>query len=230
MNTAARIESTGKKGRIQISLATASLLREAGKANWVVPREERVLAKGIGIIQTCWLSLKAFSPGDISTSLDISSKESVKHTIDKRDALVDWHTEGLARFLKVVVAQQRASKKPGDVDSALTAAERNLTRNRKAPIDEITEKIDFPEVFDLDKVQEASESIALDQNVMMQLRSFVESIASTYKDVPFHNVSLLRTKYLLGLLLFCFYFLFLIAVSSLVLSRSSVIAPMSSCP
>ena len=194
VNTAARIESTSKKGRIQISLATANLLREAGKDNWVVPREERVLAKGIGIIQTCWLSLKASSPGDVSTSLDISSRGNFKRSLDKRAALVDWHTEGLARFLKVVVAQQKASRTPNDGDSALTAAERNIVRSRKAPIEEITEKIAFPEVLDLDKVQAAAESIELERNVMLQLRSFVESIAATYKDVPFHNVSLLLSN------------------------------------
>ena len=38
VNTAARMESTGKRNRIQVSQTTADLLAEAGKAHWVQPR------------------------------------------------------------------------------------------------------------------------------------------------------------------------------------------------
>lgn len=46
MNTAARMESTGERDKIHLSQETANLLIQAGKGHWVVPREEKVIAKG----------------------------------------------------------------------------------------------------------------------------------------------------------------------------------------
>jgi class 3 adenylate cyclase len=52
MNTASRMESTGQPGKIQISEETAEFLIEAGKESWLTPREERIVAKGKGELQT----------------------------------------------------------------------------------------------------------------------------------------------------------------------------------
>lgn len=57
------MESTGMKNRIQLSLATAELLSEAGK-DWTVPREEKVIAKGKGEMQTFWLKMPSRSDGN----------------------------------------------------------------------------------------------------------------------------------------------------------------------
>lgn len=46
VNTAARMESTGSPGRIQVSQETADLLIQQGKSRWLVAREDEVLAKG----------------------------------------------------------------------------------------------------------------------------------------------------------------------------------------
>ena len=54
MNTAARMESTGQPGKIHLSQATATLLSENGKKSWIVPREDRVVAKGKGELVTYW--------------------------------------------------------------------------------------------------------------------------------------------------------------------------------
>jgi class 3 adenylate cyclase len=43
VNTAARIESTGKRERIHLSESTANLIIASGKPDWVTPREEYVL-------------------------------------------------------------------------------------------------------------------------------------------------------------------------------------------
>lgn len=48
MNTAARMEHTGLRDRIQISQATTDLLLAGGKSSWIIPREELVHAKGKG--------------------------------------------------------------------------------------------------------------------------------------------------------------------------------------
>ena len=52
---AARMESTGQKGRIQLSQETADLLVKAGKGSWLEERRDMVEAKGKGTLQTYWL-------------------------------------------------------------------------------------------------------------------------------------------------------------------------------
>ena len=58
MNTASRIEHGGMPGRIHLSQTTADALIEAGKTDWVVPREEKIFAKGKGELTTFWLEPK----------------------------------------------------------------------------------------------------------------------------------------------------------------------------
>lgn len=45
-NTAARMESTGVGGKIQMSETTAQLILDAGKVSWIKARQETVHAKG----------------------------------------------------------------------------------------------------------------------------------------------------------------------------------------
>jgi class 3 adenylate cyclase len=55
VNTAARMENTGIPGKIQVSADTAKLIIDAGKQEWLKPREGGVEeAKGKGIMQTSW--------------------------------------------------------------------------------------------------------------------------------------------------------------------------------
>ncbi|CAB9526134.1 Receptor-type guanylate cyclase gcy [Seminavis robusta] len=55
VNTAARMESNGKKECIHCSQETADILYEKGKGHWVHPRDERIVAKGKGELQTYWI-------------------------------------------------------------------------------------------------------------------------------------------------------------------------------
>ena len=50
VNTAARMESTGKVNKIQVSEATATLLKNDKKSHWLQAREEKVEAKGKGLM------------------------------------------------------------------------------------------------------------------------------------------------------------------------------------
>ena len=52
INTASRMESTSPPNRIQLSSETAALLRKAGREDWIVPREDKIQAKGKGEMQT----------------------------------------------------------------------------------------------------------------------------------------------------------------------------------
>jgi hypothetical protein len=62
VNTAARMESTGLKQKIQISQETANRLIDCGKSSWVVPRENTIMVKGKGEMQTYWLQTKQEVP------------------------------------------------------------------------------------------------------------------------------------------------------------------------
>lgn len=55
VNTAARMESTGERDKIQISQQTRDKLVEAGKVHWFIKREDVVKARGKGDLQTYWL-------------------------------------------------------------------------------------------------------------------------------------------------------------------------------
>jgi class 3 adenylate cyclase len=55
VNTASRMENTGRKDTIQISQTTADLLTDANKGKWLIRREDLVSIKGKGHIQTFWL-------------------------------------------------------------------------------------------------------------------------------------------------------------------------------
>ena len=55
VNTASRMESTGEPDRIQISSATADILKQNGKGHWILPRQDLVEVKGKGTFQTYWL-------------------------------------------------------------------------------------------------------------------------------------------------------------------------------
>jgi class 3 adenylate cyclase len=55
INTAARIESTGKPNYIHLSEETAQLLELGGNGHWLLPRKDPVKAKGKGLLKTFWL-------------------------------------------------------------------------------------------------------------------------------------------------------------------------------
>lgn len=72
VNTASRMESTGSPGRIQVSQETFKELEKMGKSRWLVQRDEKVVAKGKGELQTFWVSKTPNNP--------IINKESpIKH-------------------------------------------------------------------------------------------------------------------------------------------------------
>jgi hypothetical protein len=52
------MESTGSPRRIQVSQSTADALIKERKESWLVPRKEKVFAKGKGDMQTYFLELK----------------------------------------------------------------------------------------------------------------------------------------------------------------------------
>jgi class 3 adenylate cyclase len=70
VNTAARMESNGIRGRIHVSQSTADALIAAGKYQWISPREDKIVAKGKGEMQTYWVHIKAGKTAMSRTSSD----------------------------------------------------------------------------------------------------------------------------------------------------------------
>jgi class 3 adenylate cyclase len=70
VNTASRMESTSEKGQIQLSQTTADEVIARGKEHWLLPRKDKVVAKGKGEMQTYWLQLRPNKSSVTTSSSD----------------------------------------------------------------------------------------------------------------------------------------------------------------
>ena len=125
VNTAARMESTGERGRIQISQSTAELLIAAGKKHWLRPRNEAVTAKGKGVMHTYWLEMdgpRAEFNGSEQDGQESENKSSrtgngseIMNTTTSMESkqetrLIDWMTEVLLDYVKQIVSTRCMKK------------------------------------------------------------------------------------------------------------------------
>jgi Adenylate and Guanylate cyclase catalytic domain len=123
--SAARMESTGIRDKVQLSQSTTDALIAAGKMHWTTQRETMIEAKGKGSMQTFWLNIgtkkamSASSGGDaisdqqnidldrIDTSNPSSDEQKSASLLnvhyDKHDRLVDWMVDILLERLKPMV-------------------------------------------------------------------------------------------------------------------------------
>ena len=102
VNTAARMESTGVKGKIQVSQATADILVASGKAIWLAAREDHVNAKGKGLLRTYWLQIRRLPRQASSASCSVTtsaSMEGEKRQSASQDALLKEHDPKEARLI-----------------------------------------------------------------------------------------------------------------------------------
>jgi class 3 adenylate cyclase len=136
MNTASRMESTGVKDKIQISQETADLLIAAGKVHWLTQREDKVVAKGKGEVETYWVCIEQQGSqtiggsrmnGVMSPNSSSDRRMTRAYSSDSLDdvdfdnlqplglmpalsvnlRLVDWNVELLLRQLKCIAAGRR---------------------------------------------------------------------------------------------------------------------------
>jgi hypothetical protein len=74
------MESNGSPGRIHVSEAIAEELERQQHRGWLTAREDKVVAKGKGEMQTYWVvtdgakSAQGFTSHDTTTNMDESSK------------------------------------------------------------------------------------------------------------------------------------------------------------
>ncbi len=196
VNTAARMESTGTKGRIQISEVTAEILKKAGKEGWLTKRDDKVRAKGKGVLTTYWLTLKGgIHAGSSAGSSEeaIESNNLLKQPSDveksrrrnlKESRLIDWVADILLEHIKkVVVVHERCTKGSMVNDNLRYQAEEG-----KICLDEVQDSIPMPK-FNA-KVAEAaldSRNVEIPHEISESLREYVTLIAGAYRNNPFHN-------------------------------------------
>ena len=202
VNTASRVESTGKKDMIHVSQETAELLIAAGKSIWLKPRDDLVAAKGKGTMQTYWLAVtSSFSNAqnqaklggfDDSTDHMIDSANGFRVQLDaesnspdgKTDRLVAWHVDILQQQIMKVIAMRnskatKASKKSKDANLKVEIRDDSIV------LDEVKEVISFSN--ELGRYKQDYTTVELSPTVVEQLRAYVRSIASMYRMNSFHN-------------------------------------------
>ena len=200
MNTASRIETNGKPGKIQISQETANLLVAAGKQHWLTPREDKIVAKGKGELQTFWLSLsksrmssdaKSEAETMVSSNPDESSERGEDIVENDEQVEVDPKTQRLIRWnVETLLSLLRRVALSRGKDHNKKAEELTWTPSEGTVITEVREIIHLPH-FDASRAEAAAASANLDIDlgtaVEQQLHDYVAAIASMYHFNPFHN-------------------------------------------
>ena len=203
VNTAARMESTGERNKIQVSQKTAELLIAAGKGEWIKPRDSLVVAKGKGKLQTFWLSPRTRSTGsqsgshtnstsfleqDISSNTGIDEVVPVVSKIEDRvvaanQNLVNWYVDFLQTLLKKVLATR---VDPTLTEALVTTVEGLAIENQsgKTLLEEMEEFVVLPD--QPTAMLRDPESFDLSPIVLGQLRDYVSTIAQLYRNKPFH--------------------------------------------
>ena len=207
VNTAARMESTGKRSRIHVSTAFATLLQEQGYGQWVRPREGPVFAQGKGEMATFWLESKEMTKmreqKSAASGLDSVMSTNKVHFdedelqvggdgMDKQTRLIEWVVETFSGVLRSIVAARVQTRHQTTTSRSLTREEgRILNYNTEGRIvlEECVDVIELPTV-DLDDLamRGSADTIVLPPQVVEELRRYITAIAHMYRDGnPFHN-------------------------------------------
>jgi len=194
VNTASRMESTGTRGKIQISQETADLLMAAGKSHWLRARDEAVVAKGKGELKTYWLdpTKRRRNTKVIRVQPDVSvSGSSVDKPLgpgdvafdDKYASLIDWNVDVLLHHLARVISNRNRNPPRGTLVNH--SSEIALV---PAAINDVADVVALPP-FDPDssKFRRIRPDVSMLQQTRADLHEYVKRIATFYRDVPFHN-------------------------------------------
>jgi Adenylate and Guanylate cyclase catalytic domain/Calicivirus putative RNA polymerase/capsid protein len=190
VNCAARMESNGLPGMIQVSQKTADLLIEAGKENWVRKRTHMVEAKGKGALQTYWVDPPSRTASESQSDMSNSDIDALQDScgmyqtdFEMLERLIEWNLQSFTTLLKGVVAWRAAtggSSKQLKFDA--TAVSSMMEINPRA---EISEVVTLPDnALDLMSSHgTAPAEVELGREVIWQLRDYISSIAYMYRYV-----------------------------------------------
>lgn len=197
VNTAARMESTGMRGRIQVSAVSAHLLKKAGNEAWLTPRDDTVNIKGKGVVNTYWLALK----NDYHTSSSVGSAQEIAEdqrmllkpsNVDlnnrhqqKETRLVDWVADILLEQIKKVrIVHERCLHETRRHHENLYYE----PPEGKICLDEVREAIHMPK-FNAKVIDASLDSnmVEVPYEIVESLQDYVALIAKKYHRNPFHN-------------------------------------------
>ncbi|CAB9511970.1 Receptor-type guanylate cyclase gcy [Seminavis robusta] len=208
VNTTARLESTGKPGRIHCSLETAKLLQQMGKGKWLTPREDKVVAKGKGALTTFWVCVKGRDTTGSSVASSTGRSDQSERQVrfagqglphsdsrlqnglsTKSTRLVNWNVEILVRLLKQIAVRRNSTK--SSLFPSFGINEEQLDQQLRAGkmvSDEVVEVITLPKFNAAAAGSSEGSNVELKDEVLNQLRELVTAIAKSYKDKnSFHN-------------------------------------------
>eukprot|EP00980_Cylindrotheca_fusiformis_P017119 scaffold5260_cov101-Cylindrotheca_fusiformis.AAC.3 len=204
MNTAARMESSGERSRIQVSQVTADLLKEAGLSRWIAPRSTKMFVKGKGEMQTYWVDkcsrpIKP-KPADLESGMETldeeaESEESSERAeagieeMDKTKRLVEWNVEVLTSLLEQIVGSRGGGV--ANQIQTLSDAEQSVGKDGRTVLEEFTPIIQLKR-FDVEVLKRrrggpTSIIAGIGDDVKSQLRNYISSISEMYPDNAFHN-------------------------------------------
>jgi hypothetical protein len=206
------MESNGLRGMIQVSQETATLLVNADKEHWLTPREDKIVAKGKGMLQTFFADptkkrASSCGSGETGSKADILKDESLpdigKVPTSAKSRLINWMVDLLLEDIKKIVGtmcvdccKQASHLTIGRIDQANIRGKRGT--NQKCShsisyfppkgltgIQEVTAALEMPK-FDTTKVAIRtpgdSANVALRPEVVAGLKEYVSTIASLYRD------------------------------------------------
>ena len=209
VNTAARLESTSVPDRIHLSQELVQLLLEAGKSHWVKTREDKVLAKGKGILNTYWLEAaapdlvdKSVGAGSISFTdntsvtgselthethdLGVDSSPLPNAFLDPNQGLVEWNVNLVKGFLADIITHRLASGVQPASPEVMKRLENEYLLECSS-IQEVKEIVCLPK-YDAGVACTRSAKRELSDTVLTQLRSYIYELSSMYNNSnPFHN-------------------------------------------
>jgi len=202
VNTTARMESTGSPNKIHVSQETADLLTAAGKSQWLRTRRETVVAKGKGELQTYWLESTG-EANTVTTSGESDTEDSKEEnqngikpaavvapapavpSADKYNRLVAWNCDILAKLLTQIVARRESRRTVPDPVGEIRKLEEQYCSNRYV-LSEVQEIVRLPK-FEAESQRVDPWSVQLSEDVLSQLKDYVQTLAAMYRDNPFHN-------------------------------------------
>lgn len=209
------MESTGAVGRIQVSQETADELRSKGKQHWLRPREDKIVAKGKGEMQTYWLEPRKKTqqvvgpihgragiqfPRDVRsspgrggsprtrTSANTSSAKSLNssHSVSKEK--LDRLIEYNTDVLLRPLLRSIAARQTSKMKTSKSIRKIDHATEVFEPLlafSSLSDAIPLPE-FDPSRSTDISK-VSNSARIRQDLRDFVAEIAGQYNDVPFHN-------------------------------------------
>ncbi|CAB9498657.1 Receptor-type guanylate cyclase gcy [Seminavis robusta] len=201
VNTASVMESTGCCGMIQVSEATATLLRLAGKDYWLQPRQDMVNAKGKGVLRTFYVSPPLVSgftnswSGKLGSSTSIADDHSSLGNMDWKEAelghsqtaenarFVDWMTELLLADVRKMVAHRRQLGVKEDRTSDFVYR----LPDGKTCMDEVKDVIQMSTFNEAAHCASDSSPVVIEPYIVESLRGFVSDVALLYRRNHFHG-------------------------------------------